>query len=424
MRAPLGQLLLREGLVTPEQLRRALSEQGQWRARVGSTLLRMGLLDSDALARVLSLHYGVPAALRRDFERLSPAAFARIPRKLAEKHLAVPLTFADAQARLLSVALVDPTRMAAIDELAFAAGVRLSVSVAPETRILETLESRYGALADLAPWEASAQPSQAGVLPPPPAFSPAVVPLPPPPSALWLRGDEEGDTIGQALQSLDPTFAMSGPPSVLDPIVEDAWNRLMRAAGPGAGALPSLAPPLGPEPISQEFLLEDVVDAGVRPLSVTEAIGRATHAPSADEVGVAIVDYLRSAFAVGLVFWVREGHAQGVFGFGPRVTPLTLARLRIPLSAASCLRAAYSQRHAFAGTPPRDGVVVHTTLWNAVGAESAPREVLVVPILVQSHVVGLVYAHPGGGASVAPGRAEETSRLAAAAATALLRLGR
>ena len=56
----LGELLLENGLLTPEQLEAALSVQRRERRPLGQVLLAQGLVDEKALARVLSLHFGVP----------------------------------------------------------------------------------------------------------------------------------------------------------------------------------------------------------------------------------------------------------------------------------------------------------------------------------------------------------------------------
>ncbi len=419
VRSPLSEILLREHLVTPEQLKQALEAQARWGIRVGSSLLRLGILDYNSLARALSLHFGVPAALERDFEHLSPEAFARIPRRLSEKYLAVPLALSQNQGRLLSVALADPTRVAAVDEIAFAAGIRIAVSVAPEVRLLEALEAQYGILEGdgIDPrWrERRESLDRTTSSEMPLVLQPRTPgPLPPPPSALWLVDEEP------------PVETFSGaqaPPT--DPADEllDAWRLLLDpTTRPPTGEIPLLSP----EPVSAEILLEEVVGeiSVARLLSATEAAGRIAHASSREEVGQALLGYLRGCFAAGVVFVVRGGLAHARWGFGPRMPAGTVAKLSVPLSPPSCLRAAYAELRAFSGPPPREGITVHSIVWKALGADSAPREVIVAPLLAQSRVVGLVYAHPAGSSAVPPGRGEELGRLCVAASTALIRLSR
>jgi type IV pilus assembly protein PilB len=109
----LGELLLENGLLSPEQLDAALSEQRRRRQPLGQVLLAQGLVDEKALARVLSQHFRVPLI---DFTRtrVEKDALALIPEAYAREHAILPVRLDKDE---LQVATVDPGDLALFAEL-------------------------------------------------------------------------------------------------------------------------------------------------------------------------------------------------------------------------------------------------------------------------------------------------------------------
>ena len=143
MRPKLGELLVREGMIRPEQLEVALQAQVLFGGRLGTNLVDEESIDLDALARGLGMQHGVSAALEKHFTQIQPAVVAMIPQKMAVKHRVVPLGITVKSPKTLAVAFFEPAPAAA-DELAFAAGCRIFTTVAPELRLLFFLEKLYG----------------------------------------------------------------------------------------------------------------------------------------------------------------------------------------------------------------------------------------------------------------------------------------
>ncbi|HKQ97671.1 MAG TPA: hypothetical protein VJV75_07345, partial [Candidatus Polarisedimenticolia bacterium] len=104
-------------------------------------LLEMGYVEESVLGRALSELFGVGYAPPHLFENIPRSAIDRLPRRLVEKHLAVPF---DLRERNLDVALIDPKNLPAIDTLAFATGLRIVPWVSPEARIFQVMERYYG----------------------------------------------------------------------------------------------------------------------------------------------------------------------------------------------------------------------------------------------------------------------------------------
>ena len=109
----LGELLLENGLLTPEQLDAALAEQRRRRQPLGQVLLAQGLVNEKALARVLSQHFKVPLI---DFARtrVEKEALALIPEAYAREHAILPIRLEKDE---LEVATVDPGDLALFAEL-------------------------------------------------------------------------------------------------------------------------------------------------------------------------------------------------------------------------------------------------------------------------------------------------------------------
>jgi len=109
----LGELLLENGLLTPEQLESALAVQRRERRPLGQVLLAQGVVDEKALAGVLSLHFDVPQI---DFARarVEKEALALISESYAREHTILPIRIDKDE---LEVATVDPGDLALFAEL-------------------------------------------------------------------------------------------------------------------------------------------------------------------------------------------------------------------------------------------------------------------------------------------------------------------
>ena len=111
----IGELLLKERIVSREQLDQAAAEQRTHGGRIGYHLVKLGFVDELVLARFLARQYKVPAV---DLTRseLDPALVKLIPPDIATKHVVLPLR---REGRSLYVAMADPTNLRVIDDLKF-----------------------------------------------------------------------------------------------------------------------------------------------------------------------------------------------------------------------------------------------------------------------------------------------------------------
>src|SRR5712672_4595395 len=138
----LGDLLVKEKILSPEQLEQALKAQKEagGKERLGSVLVKMGLLSDEDVTNFLSRQYGVPAINLQYFE-IDPAVVKLIPQDTAKRYQILPLSRVGAA---LTIAMVDPTNVFAVDDIKFMTGFNIEPVVASESSIVAGIEKAYG----------------------------------------------------------------------------------------------------------------------------------------------------------------------------------------------------------------------------------------------------------------------------------------
>jgi type IV pilus assembly protein PilB len=137
----IGELLLKEKRITPEQLQEALSYQKANGGKLGFNLVKLGFVKDEELTALLSKQYGVPSINLAQFE-IDPAVIKLIPAETAQKYQIIPLSRSGAT---LTIAMTDPTNVFAMDDIKFMTGYNVEPVVASETAVGESI-ARYYAL--------------------------------------------------------------------------------------------------------------------------------------------------------------------------------------------------------------------------------------------------------------------------------------
>jgi type IV pilus assembly protein PilB len=140
----LGDLLVREKVITQEQLNAALQSQKTDGGRLGSVLVKLGFLSDEDVTNFLSRQYGVPAINLNYFE-IDSAVVKLVPQETARRYQILPLSRVGAS---LTIAMVDPTNVYAMDDIKFMTGFNIEPVVASETSIMEGIEKAYAAPAE------------------------------------------------------------------------------------------------------------------------------------------------------------------------------------------------------------------------------------------------------------------------------------
>lgn len=134
----IGELLVREKLVSLQQLQQAQDEAKRTGKRLGTTLARLGYVNDQALTQFVAKQYSLPSIDLGEIE-IDPAVLKLVPREICEKHQVIPVR---RNGPTLIVAMADPSNIYAIDELKFLTQYNIEPVVASEGGV-EAALSRY-----------------------------------------------------------------------------------------------------------------------------------------------------------------------------------------------------------------------------------------------------------------------------------------
>ena len=395
----LGTLLLRDGVITLDDLEAALRSQILYGGRLGTNLVEGGALDMDTLGEYLAAAFGTPLAPASRFASPDPAALEIVPADLAEALAVFPLGFDDPDHRVLALALADPRDLEAVEALAGSTGLAIARYVAPELRIRYHIERHFGVPRD-------ARYVRAGTTASAPRHRGERRRMQPPrglelPPALRLDPRLRVDQGGRREGSGQPPGEVVGAPA----------QAAAAADLPSSAEMPA---PLG-EPTKRH------ASARPAPLPIDAVVSALEVASTREEVGDAIEEFARGRAEVVAAFSVRDGNALGWRCARYDGTPTSISQLSLPLGGSSALQSAHDAGRTFQGAPPAPGRPVEQRLWDALAIAEPPGEVVVVPVLVGERVVNLIYAHAHAGGDLGK-VADELAVLSERIAAAFVRL--
>jgi type IV pilus assembly protein PilB len=135
----LGELLVREKLISLQQLRQAQDEQRRTGQNLGATLAKLGYISDGEITNFLSAQYRVPAVNLDEYE-IDQEVLKLVSREVCDKHKIIPVSRAGSA---LIMAMADPTNLHAIDDIKFLTGFNVEPVVASETAIQAAVERYY-----------------------------------------------------------------------------------------------------------------------------------------------------------------------------------------------------------------------------------------------------------------------------------------
>ncbi|MCG8416376.1 MAG: hypothetical protein MJE77_00370 [Proteobacteria bacterium] len=431
----IGERLIREEIITTDQLNEALSTQVLRGGRIGTNLVELGHMDIDTLAECLGRHHGMPVALEKHFEVAGRALQERLGTEVAMRWGVVPVGRVLGRTDQIAVAVMNPLPEQAVEEISRALGSELILAVAPELRLLYQLEKVF-----------NIPRSHRFVRLPPEAMMPLIadptedeaqvdiqlhldgeasdeldeveIELDAPTTQLELG--EIGDATARAG---DGSFALSdnevtrvvgapgaGPPPLIPreplsttandgqperrhfvqtlsdtPLTESQERRLARIPIKRVSTSPgqSNVPPPPPAPVQSPSSLEGAFRA------IRQATGR-------DRVGDLVVaamhDFFDHVFEAGAILVVRDPIAIGWKGFVRGGSHDVIEAIALPLNTPSIVAEPYRQRKSYIGPPLAGGTQIDHRLWELLKSQP-PRTVSVVPVLLRKQAVCMLYAH-------------------------------
>jgi type IV pilus assembly protein PilB len=135
----IGELLVKQNLLTTEQLRKAREEAKSKGQRLGAQITKLGFLQENQLSEFVARQYGVPDINLDEFD-IDPAVIQLIPEEVAQKHSVIPVNRAGST---LILATADPSNIFAIDDIKFLTGYNVEVVVAAEEQIKRAIDRYY-----------------------------------------------------------------------------------------------------------------------------------------------------------------------------------------------------------------------------------------------------------------------------------------
>jgi hypothetical protein len=403
----LGQMLLRDGRITPAQIDAAVAQQTRTGGRFGTVLFEMGFVDADTLTVYLGLELGIPIATRGVLDRAKRAAVRMLTPELAERFLCVPLVLQDRQ---LIAAIRDPHDLIALDELGNATTCRIIPRVAPEIRLYYYVEryfgvprpARYRALGDrvveqrrvTADTVEAPPPPLPGL--PPPVRDPVVPPPLPAPPLRTVQEEEDAEALAIEMEA-DAAEAAEVVPAEAVPVAKPSKPPAKASARRPA---PPPAPPTSTTPVAEPArqapppppaeAVAPAGEAGPKAIELDEAMKRMQEASTRADVADALLAFARGLFDVCALLVVRDDLAFGWKGFGPDLDIDRIEAMLIPLEAQSIFKMALEENDLFAGAAPPSAI--HGYLFKVLRT-APPQQAVVAPVVIRDRVVNLLYGH-------------------------------
>jgi type IV pilus assembly protein PilB len=135
----LGEILVREGLITQDQLKKALLEQKSSGMRLGYTLVKLGFIEETEVTKMLARQYRIPAVDLSRFE-VDPKILKLLPPDIAVRHTVLPLK---REGRTLTIAIADPNNIAAIEDIKFITRCDVFPVIAGEYTLRNAIDRYY-----------------------------------------------------------------------------------------------------------------------------------------------------------------------------------------------------------------------------------------------------------------------------------------
>ena len=432
----LGDMLVQAGKITPAQLDETLKGQAIFGGRFGTNLVEMGYLDEHDLAEFLSQKTGVPHAAPEQLLDIPANIIKLIPFDYAKKYRAVPIALNN---RKLTLAMVDPTDLHALDEIAFATGYIIVPVIAPELRIVTALEKYYQIKREVryisveggtrsrtrhhVAHSAAAPPAT-----PAPRVTAAPPPPPPPKATLdeWPVHEEEIldlpmlDDLSclEVLEQIEPAPAepvsepaKPAPPPATAPATAPEHAPPPPAPEPQAPPQPETAAALPPLEVAE--LYQEEIEEPEQDYSLDSVLVGLAEADDRDWIAELITGHLGPQFKRVAFFLLRGGKATGWMARVDNKPVPEFEGLELSLSDPSVLNLVDQSKNLFLGPmPPTPG---NQAIMEALGG-GTPFNNLLVPLMMMGRVVAVLYV--GGGSTPLEEKVTEIQKLIGKAAMA------
>jgi hypothetical protein len=363
--ARLGELLIQEKLVTPEQVEEALETQVVHGGRLGTNLVELGFLKETDLARVLGRQHNLPYAAGEMVP--DPQALALVDRQFYDDHDVLPMRV---DATRLTVAVLHPNQVKPLELLGFKAGKRVVPVVIPEFRMNQLLRKHTKAFRPMRPIDMNTlRPSK-------------------------RRGDDQPKPISAEDLINEDDFAkiyanaMAGGAEgeILEGVIVEDEDPVITGEALSPQVAVRASPPSSFEPEPS-------------PLTFVEAQKLLQASADREDIATTVLRFARSRFKRALLLNVRGDLVTGWSGLGQGVSRRAVQHIGVSLREANTLKLVRDLRSHFVGPMKRtSGMDVFYTLLGG----GYPTTAVVMPLLVRGKPVHLLYVDQGPGQVTPP----------------------
>jgi len=334
----LGDILIKRGQITADQLDQTVQCQILFGGRLGTNLLELGFISKEELRKVLEEKYETASRGRDDFTEIPEEVTKLVTPDLALKHKLIPLSKTE---DTLNVAMLDPQRESSLQAVSEMVSLKIRPLVALEMDIAWALEKYYGVkrearFINLDQWLFLHEVSRKA---------------PERPKKKVSRTGPEG--IFPEDQDIT---AMEGIPENLD----DFWDRVGRTAYP-------------------DYHIPRVIK------DMQQALTR-------NEIAQIVLDFASLIFERTMLFVVNQDMLMGLDARGRHIDKRTALALMLPLSRRSMFKTVLETGAYFLGPVP--DTPINNRFIAALG-EQAPRSVLILPVFIGGKVAALLYGDMG-----------------------------
>ncbi len=349
--ARLGELLLQEKLVTSAQLEEALETQVVHGGRLGTNLVELGFLKEADLARVLGRLHNMPFSAGEMVP--DPQALALADRQFYDDQDVLPMRV---DATRLTVAVLGPNQLKAIDALGFKAGKRVVAVLIPEFRMNQLLRVHSKAFRPMRPIDMNA-----------------------------LRPSKKKDAKEPSLQNVG------------DLIDEDEFAKIYAQAALGAAEPEE-------EVIEGSMIEEESVPAPVPsaprpekdhdfpPLTFAEAQGQLQKDANREDIAITVLRFARSKFRRALLLNVQGELVTGWRGMGQGVKERAVRRIGVTLREANTFQLVAKLKSHFVGPMKR---TPNIDIFYQLLRGDYPQTAVALPLLVRGKIVHILYVDQG-----------------------------
>lgn len=347
--ARLGELLVAEQLITAAQLDEALETQVIHGGRVGTNLVELGFLKEPELARVLGRQHNLPFA--SGVMVPDPAALDVAKRQFYDDADVIPMRV---DATRLTVAVLGPHQMKALDDLGFKVGKRVVAVVIPEFRMNQLLRTHCKAFRPMRPIDMNT-----------------------------LRPSKK--VVDDKAPSVDDATAL---------INEEDFARLYAHAAVGGDEEEEIIEGEVMEEVSPLSMPVTTGEAQAPPLTFPEAQKQLQISTGREDIARTVLQFAKSKFRRALILNVQGPLVSGWRGMGQGISQRAVGRIGVALTEANTFKLVNDLKSHFVGPMKRTpGMDVFYKLLG--GGGGYPKTAVILPLLVRGKLVHLLYLDHG-----------------------------